>query len=111
MLGKFKGVLSQLPTFNTLRLVNYTHAHISGQPIPSFIMDNSTDRLTLQKITLLYSLAPFSAAKSAAAKATAEKFRMEEIELAQYLSLSGSLEDLTLYQNSLFCARYISGEL
>ena len=92
-------------------LVEIIHALISGQPIPSFIMDNSTDRLTLQKITLLYSVAPFSTAKSAAAKATAEKYRMEEIELAQYLSFSGSLEDLTLYENSLFCARNVNGEL
>ena len=72
-------------------------------------MDDSTDRLTLKKITLLYSLSPFSTAKSAAAKATAEKYRMEEIELAQHLFLYGSLADLTLYENSLFCA-YKSGE-
>ena len=72
-------------------------------------MDDSTDRLTLQKITLLYSIAPFSAAKSAAAKATAEKYRMEEIQPAHHLSLYGSLADLTLYENSLFCAN-ISGE-
>ena len=70
-------------------------------------MDDSIDRLTLKKIALLYSVAPFTAAKSAAAKATAEKYWMEEMQLAQYLSLSGSLADITLYENSLFCS---SGE-
>ena len=67
-------------------------------------MDDSTDRDTLKKISLLYSAAPFSPSKSAVAKGIAQKYRMEEVVLAQYLSATDSLRDLALYNNHLFCA-------
>ena len=67
-------------------------------------MDDSTDRNTLKKISLLYSAAPFSPSESVVAKGIAQKYKMEEVVLAQYLSAADSLRDLSLYKNNLFCA-------
>lgn len=77
----------------------------SVEPVSTFIMDDSTDRVTLKKINLLYSAAPFTQAKSAAAKAIAETHRIEELMLAQYLSTSHSSADLKLFEGHLFCTK------
>ena len=85
---------------------NYdTYPFILGQPVLSFIMDNLADRNTLKKITLLYSAIPFSPAKAAAAKAISDTYSIEELNLAKYLSMSGTLSDLTLFDGHLFCAK------